>query len=531
MRLLFKFLIIAISLQFVSCKPEKKELYDLKIALSSDANSLNPLHARGFTASYLSMQIFQSLAGIDYNSLELVGMVAQNAPIVSKVNDSIWMFEFVLRKDAQFSNTMPLKMKDVIFSFKLSNLEGTSFPGASSYYQFIDSLSTSKDTIRFYSSSNYFNNKYSCSDFYILPQLIYDEEDVLSRYSLDQIRSHDETDTILSNFLKNFNDIKFDKSRIVGSGAYEVKKWNEKQNILLAKKDQWWGDKVDDKNSYFEAFPKLINYKFIPEKGTQMAAFKSGELDLIIGLNSREAKELSKEGYELKTQLKHAYEFLGLNCKSPFLSETTNRQLIKALFDRHLIFEKVFQSDGKVINHPILNSNFKIDEQTKTIEQPKEPVSLRLLFNSDNDNRKSIALILKQEFEQHNILIEVISKERGEYSKALREGDFDMYLGGIQTAPIPPDFYSSFHSDNISGGRNYTNYYSSTIDSILVAIQMSKDESERSKLYQIFANQLVEDVPVIFFLQPNETFVISNRIKSFKSSRFRPHFWAPSIEL
>lgn len=517
---------------FLACKKVNTEQNELRIALKNDANSLNPLHARGFTANYLNMQIFQTLAGIDYNSLKLVGMAAQSPPLVSKLNDTSWVYQFVLRNEARFSAELPLEMEDVIFSFKLVNLEGTSYPGASSYYQFIDSINTSNDTIQFFSHKTYFLNEYSCSDFYLMPRKVYDEENILENYTLKDLREFNDNDTLISRFLRLFNDKRFDKNIIVGSGPYRLKKWNDNQNIELERKTDWWGKKLNlSDNSYFDAKTQIINYKFIPEKGTQIAALKSGEIDLILGANRTDLNALEKNGFQVRDQLKHAFEYVGFNCQSEFLKKKENRQLICQYIDKSLIFENVFQSNGKIIDHPILGQDMDAEYIVKQIKSPNEPIQLDLLFNTNDENRKSIALLLKQKLKQHNIDITIKGKERGEYLKALKEGEFDLYLAGIQKAPIPPDFYNMLHSDNIEGGRNYTNFSSSKADSLIESIQLSSNEKDREVLYQSLVDELIEEKPVFILVQPTETFAFSKRIKAFKSSRYRPHFWAPTVEL
>lgn len=531
MRLSFITLLsIAIGL-FFSCKENKQDSIDLRIALSNDANSLNPLHARGLTANYLSMQIFQTLAGIDYNHLDLVGMIAQNEPDIKQIDDSTWIYEFILRDGVRFSRDLPLTIEDILFSFKLVNLEGTSYPGASAYYGFIDRIEHSADTIRFFSSKTYFLNQYSCSDFYILPRKIYDKNNILAGYTLEQLRNFDGNDTLITSFLNQFNDKQFDKHTIVGSGAYQVKEWNENQNIVLEKKVDWWGTELNQVNSYFEAFPEAINYQIIPNKGTQIAAFNSGEIDLIMGVQSTELDQIKNEGYQVKSQLKHAFEFVGLNCKSDFFQKKEHRQWLASLIDKSLIFDNVFQSKGKIIDHPILDFDIESSNISDARISVDTAISLKLIYNSGDQNRKSMALILNQELKKHKIEIEMTGMERGEFFKALVAGEYDLFLGGTLNAPVPPDLYSTFHSDNIEGGRNYTNYSSETVDSLLTSIQLSTTSAQRTSLYQALINELAEDVPAIYLVQPTETFVYSKRIQSFKSSRYRPHFWAPSIEL
>ncbi len=527
-----------IILFLAACKPEEKqENTELVIALKHDANALNPLHAKGFTANYLCMQLFQPLVGIDYQTNHLVGILAKRAPKVFSNPNGHLCYEYVLRRNAKFDNGETISASDVLFSFKLVNLEGTGYPGASSFYRFIDSIYTNKDTIRFLTQQTYFLNIYSTGDFFILPASVYDPENILEQYSLQQIRNYSEQDTLLTQFIESFNTQKFDKDSefISGSGPYRIKQWESQDHIILERKDTWWGQQDSPENTYFQNQAKYIKYLFIPEEGTQISAFKSGQIDLLMGIEGKTLNQLLDLGFRSKKQVKTAYEYIGFNMSSKALQDLSIRRSIKEKIDKHFILEKVYQNAGSLIHHPILDSSI-LPQQPSSVSLDFKPslsehLELDLLFNTNDESRKTLALWLKQELEKSKITINLDGKEWTAYLNALRSGNFDLFIGSVQSAPIPPDFYTGFHSDNREKGRNYTNYTSREADSLIESIRACLDKKRRDSLYQAFVHQLEKDIPIICLFRPHESFVYSDRIKNLETSEYRPNFWAPSIEL
>lgn len=63
---------------------------------------------------------------------------------------------------------------------------------------------------------------------------------------------------------------------LVGSGAYEIVKWNRGSSIELKAFDGYWGDAPAIKE---------IEFRFVPDPGSQEAGLRAGEIDLITNLS------------------------------------------------------------------------------------------------------------------------------------------------------------------------------------------------------------------------------------------------------
>src|SRR5690606_25694229 len=89
----------------ISCNPPpSSQSSTINIRQSEDASGLNPITIRDGFSNYLSMQLFQTLVGIDFKSNEIVGIIAKDKGTVTAINDSLLKISFEIREEAKFDD-------------------------------------------------------------------------------------------------------------------------------------------------------------------------------------------------------------------------------------------------------------------------------------------------------------------------------------------------------------------------------------------------------------------------------------------
>lgn len=83
----------------------------------------------------------------------------------------------------------------------------------------------------------------------------------------------------------------------VGTGPYKFVEWNPSEDIILTRNDEYWGDAAKTKN---------IVFKFIPDNSARIVALKSGEVDMIDGIDSTGVEQIKADGNEV-------YNLSGMN--------------------------------------------------------------------------------------------------------------------------------------------------------------------------------------------------------------------------
>jgi peptide/nickel transport system substrate-binding protein len=129
----------------------------------------------------------------------------------------------------------------------------------------------------------------------------------------------------------------------IGSGAFTVEEWNRGQNLVLARNDNytsWPANALHEGPAYVEK----IDWRFVPDATTRVAALQAGEVDAIYDVPAIQWQTLDDGGYEL-----HRYvtpgrpQQLSFNTRiGPFTDERV-RQAFAYSLDRAQIVETIGQ--------------------------------------------------------------------------------------------------------------------------------------------------------------------------------------------
>lgn len=127
----------------------------------------------------------------------------------------------------------------------------------------------------------------------------------------------------------------------IGSGAFIVEEWNRGENVILTRNDDYASAPANAQHEG-PAYVERIDWRFIPEGITRVAALTSGEADAIYDIPAVEWADIDAAGYEL-----HRYVTPGRpqqvsfnTTRAPFDDEDVRRALILSL-DRERIVDAV----------------------------------------------------------------------------------------------------------------------------------------------------------------------------------------------
>lgn len=564
--------VLGLIVGITSCVPQEKVEKKDRIILAekNDAATLNPVSASDELSIYLSMQIFQSLLGLDFEGNDLVGILAQNRPRVETKNGNQWI-TYTLREGITFTDGSPLTVNDVIFSLKtnvcplVNNIGGRNYYGA-----IIDSVKLdAENPLKFTFICKEINtrNEIVSGDFSILQESKYDSLYLLRNFSYEELMATDnlEGNDSIQRFAEYFNDPKraFNPANINGSGAYTLKEWIKGQRIVIEKKSNWWGDELKDENIFFRANAPILQYEIIPDENTALSALKSSEVDFIRTLGPKDFVDMKNSdtipGITFGSQETYSYTYLCYNLNNPILADLAIRKAISHAVPRMQIIETVFYEQATLTNAPfssirtelindtITGYEYNLDRSLalingsswsdsnedgiadNTVNGIPTDLSLRYLYNSESKERKAVGLILQNELKKIGVELKVEGVEWSTYIQRLRAREFDIFYGGKRGIPIAPDFSSTFHSSGANTGRNYANYQNLEIDSLIEQIAVELDELKRKELVNRFQEIIYRDVPYLYLFTPKKHIAFSKELKNANIYSLRPNFWAPEL--
>lgn len=574
---IFSIIILTISFSFISCgggsnssdeTSDSSNLSDIVISHElSDAQMLNPFNYTDAGSGYILSNLFYSLLEIDFNTLELVPVVAESRPEIEVLEEGGMKITYNIREGATFDDGTQITAKDVEFALKVILNPKVDNLNQKPSYEFI------KDMI-FY-DDNPLKFTFICEDVFILaevqsgdidllPRSIYDPKGFMDEFTIKDLATN--SDELANNkkiiaFADSWNSEKHqrEKAFIQGCGPYLLDEWQTGQKIVLKKKENWWGDKFANKGMHFDIHPSKIVYQTINDQTTAKEALKAGEVDVMRSVKPKDFNELKKtekftSNFVSHTPPQMAYSYLGINVRKPMFSDVKTRQALAHLIDVDKIINAIVLGYGARAVGPIhpskkkqFNSEIKpypynpeiakkllaeagwVDKDgdgvlDNTINGENMKFEMEYLYNQGNDTRKAVGLLFQEEARKIGITVNVVSQDWSIFLEHTKQHDFDMFYGGWVTTPIPTDHKQIYHTVSYNGGSNYVGFGNDETDALIDAIRVEIDEDKRAVLNKEFQQILHDECSYIFLYNPTERIAIHNRFGNAETSPMRPGY-------
>ncbi len=572
------FSVLALYLGLTSCgsdsqeknskNPEFTNMSDVVIAHEmADASSLNPINSTDAGATYIETNIFYNLLSINFKTLELEPVVAQNRPEIEKTADGGMKITFKIRPEAKWDDGTPITAKDVAFSLKVILNPKVDNLNMKPYYEFVKELQFYDENplkVTFICKDVYVLAELYAGDITLLPKKIYDPKGLMDNFSVKELASN--ADNLIENekiieFANDFNSEKYqrDAAWIQGCGPYLLDEWQTGQKIVLKRKENWWGDQLKDLGMHFDVHPSKIVYQTINDQTTAKEALKGGEIDVMRGIKAQDFKELLNtkkftDNFNTHTPPQMAYTYLGINIRKPMFKDKRTRQALAHLVDVDKIIKVVALGFGTRAVGPIHPSkkkqfNDKIKpfdynpEKAKTllkeagwedhdgdgildntIDGEKIKFEMTFLYNQGNDNRKAVGLLFQEEARKVGITVNVLAQDWSIFLENTKQHNFDMYYGGWINSPIPMDHKQVYHTSSYNGGSNYVGFGNDETDALIDSMRVEIDEDKRAVMNKKFQQIVHDECAYIFLYNPTERIAIHKRFTNAETSPMRPGY-------
>lgn len=556
-----------------------KDTEVVNIRLEGAPNNLNPFLTSSAYSLYVCNEIFQTLGNLDPKTLEMKPMLVKEIPNVRNITDGNYKgslaYDFEILDEAQWSNGTPVTAADVIFSLKIMFHPGLPTQNWSSYFQAlqaveVDPANPKKFTVYF--KEYYMLALESMCQFFILPAYNYDPDNLLGATPLSDFLDNPKitalaaTDSKLKAFVDQFNQPKFsfDPSAVTGSGPYSLESVND-QAATVVKKTDWWGDKVVAEVPILAVYPRKLVYKVVKDELATENLLKSGDLDIVTGINAAKFTELKgnaalAEKYDFVTRGSIQYARWVFNLRSPKLADAKVRKALAQVFDYNYALNTVLQGMAQAIVGPInpaktyyakdlkpytmnieaarnllaeagwtdTDGNGVVD---KMIGDNKVELSLDLLAPTSNKINELLATSLRETALQAGVKINVIGADINKITADTKSGNFESAFLGAQLFPGHVELYSRFHSASLTpAGDNRTAFANARADSIIVAIRSNPDEEARKELYIQIQQLLYEELPEVPLFAPMQRIIVANKFNYVLSAN-RPGYYEQMFKL
>lgn len=572
---LYSLLSFIVLIAIFSCKSDKnKDDNTIHIRLKKDPERINPLLFPNPTSREIYQYIHLPLADFDPDDLELSPVLIDKIPFEMAIDTGKYKggvyFDISLLPEAKWDNGSPITAEDYLFTIKAINLP---LSNAGKYREITQNISdiipdpTNPKKFRVIFAKDYINALEAAINVEIYPRYVYDSLNVLSTYKFADLNENNasmlKADSALVQFADRFNSNTYSRDIISGCGPYKFISWISDQNIILEKKENYWGTTQVHKS--LQQGPDKMVFHIIADELAAVAQLRSGAIDVINEISADSYKELSedtaiKDNFSFYHPALTKQYFININNQDPILSDKNVRRALAHLVDVDNIISNLengmaVRSVGPV--HPIKKTFNKdlvplpFDPTTakellsqagwkdadgdgileKVLNGKKTNLDIEILI-SGQELGKKLALMMQESSKKVGINFRITEKDfKLIRAENLKTRKFQLVPAVISQDIIAWDDLNKWHSDNDTpDGSNEMSYRNNVTDDMIDRILVTKDVNERIGLYKKIQEQVYNDQPAIFLYAPEEKIVISKKWNSSATAK-RPGYVANTFTL
>jgi len=571
LRLLFP-TIILFSLLLSACQQaaveETAEETVVTVRQSGDPENLNFILASDAKATEIFRLISMPMASFDPGKSGLTPTLLKKMPTATEIMEGEYKgrirYDFELLEEATWDNGTPITGEDLLFTLKTIFNPNYASPHRS-FNSFIKHFEIDEQNPKNFSiyGIKYIIAGPVIANLELMPKYIYDPKGLLDKYTLAELKDKNNAeklaaDTTLKAFAKQFQSAYHlnNPEGISYAGPYKVESWVNGQQLVLAKKKNWWGDKLVSQIPLLAAKPDKIIFKFVTDFNTALSLAKNGELDVISKIPWSEYVKLKddqliKDQFNLETPATITYRYIAFNTNNTKLEDKRVRQALDHLFDREQIFETVYYGTKNPVIGPIHPSkpyynndlqvrNFSIEKAVsllkeagwtdtdgngivdKVVDGEKIEMEFDIIYGVNFSDFTSLLTIYKDQAIKAGVKINAKTLDSQAYFKTLRGRSFDAIVSIAQWYTIDKDIHSRFHT---KGGQNYGSYSNPDLDVVIDKIRRSVDNPELPDLYKQAQAFIHDDAANIFINTATDRIIISKKFGNTRVAAVKPHYY------
>ena len=324
-------------------------------------------------------------------------------------------------------------------------------------------------------------------------------------------------------------------TNVIGSGWYKISKISqtasgipEYYNLSAYRKDADGAPLID-----------TIVMKFYTSEDTLIAAYNSGDIDTMGGIDPVDAAQLAKKGaIILTTPLPRIFGLFFNQSQATFFADSKVRLAISTAINKDSVVKDVLLGYGQSIDSPIpqsihLTNDSSITDQAGNITQAKT------ILEKDGWKLGADGIYTKiiSKKETDRLSFEIDTNNTPELKQSIDHIVADLKLAGIEAIPKvyetgslnqdiirPRKFQSLFFgqvvsnqadlfafwdsSQRTSPGLNISGYANATVDKLLEQGEQTLDPVKQNTTYQKFEDEIASDIPAVFIYSPSYIYVV-----------------------
>jgi len=488
--------------------------------LPDEPPHLNPVTSSDAYAREITDLVFDTLIYRSHVNFEFEPRLAESW----EISPDHLTYTFHMRKDATFSDGVPVTAQDVKFTYDKIKDPMTDAAHIRNYFIDVVSCEVPDDyTVKFTCDKPYFQHLSVLGEFEIMPRHIYGKGE--------------------------FN--KHPNNRMpIGSGRYVFERWDTGSQMTLARNENYWGEKPHLK--------KMV-YKIITDNNAALQVLERQELDVMVVTPEIWINRASKPDFQAKFNLRSYYTprfgFIMWNERRPQFADKRVRKAMTLLLDRPLILETIFHGLGREAIGMFFDeseNNMALKPLPFDPEQAKQLLDEAGWTDSDNDGIRDkdgvpfrfelltvtgssemdqFATVYQEELKRAGIDMQIRPLEWATFSERLDSRNFDAApLAWSNPGVIDADPYQIWHSSQAEKGSNFVGFSNPEVDKIIEQARLEFDRAKRIQMYNRFQEIVYDEQPYTLMYNFQALVAVDKRFRNlrvYKRGLVPREWWVP----
>ncbi len=462
-----------------------------------------------------------------------------------KISEDGKIYSYKLRTDMKWDDGSTINAEDVIFTFKANKCPLANNPHAKPYLENIKDItvdSADKNKLNFKMKDKYIQNIWMLTDFPIMQHKIFDTDNTLSKYSIQQFDDknfNSEKEPTLMKWAKEFNNPKYsrDIKYITGAGPYKISSWEPGQSMTLLKKKNHWSE---GKNSMYEtASPDKIVIIINREPNSYMLEFKKQKYDVSTYLEVKALLTLEKskdftDNYNYAFLPTYSYTYVAINMKpdgvkhKKLFTDARVRRALAMLTPVDDMNKVVFSGKARRTTAPIsplkteynqdlvpiaydvegakkllAEAGWKDNDGDGIVEKKVDGENLKMEFAinymTTAPSWKDFAQMIAEAFYKAGVKAIPTPVDYNVALDNLKNHDFDLMVSAWQGVAVPEDHEQVWSTKSWANkGSNFVGWGNAYTDALIDSMRHELDEPKRFAMSKRFQKMIYDDQPYIF---------------------------------
>jgi peptide/nickel transport system substrate-binding protein len=328
----------------------------------------------------------------------------------------------------------------------------------------------------------------------------------------------------------------------VGSGPFRFVRAEQDQEVVIARNDEYWGQKPKLRTVRFIVVPDTTTRALELRKGSADVAINAFPADLVLTLeHDSNLAVLRAPGTVLA--------YMAFNLRDPILKDARVRQALAYAIDRRPLLEylqrgfarpahSVLPPESWAYNGDVPAYSHDPERAQQLLEQAGYPavngVRFRLTMKtSTEESTRLMATVLQQQLRQVGIALDIRTFEFATFFSDVTHGHFQLYslrwIGGNEDPDI---FEYVFHSGKFPPrGANRGYFANPRVDTLIDQARHELDQNTRKQIYAEIQRTLADDLPYINLWYFDNVLVHSKRVRTLTLSASGNYDFLKTAEL